>query len=219
MRALSPELAARLDADEARTCHVWLLTRRDGVRLGFTDHDCDLHQDGVACRADAGWTAGAADRPLGLGPGHAAAQGGLDHEVLMAEDLTAGLYDGAAVECRLVDWTRPDLFVVLWSARIKAVRWSGEGFQADLEGPLAALDRVVGRTFGRLCDADLGDERCGVPAGHPAFAQGCDKRASTCRTRFSNLDAFRGFPAMPGDDFVTVYPGEGERHDGGSRNA
>ncbi|MEW6257110.1 MAG: DUF2163 domain-containing protein [Pseudomonadota bacterium] len=40
---------------------------------------------------------------------------------------------------------------------------------------------------------------------------GCDKRFSTCRDRFGNGPAFRGFPHMPGNDFVVSIgvPGEG----------
>ena len=34
---------------------------------------------------------------------------------------------------------------------------------------------------------------------------GCDKRFETCRDRFRNQDNFRGFPHMPGNDFVTRY--------------
>lgn len=32
---------------------------------------------------------------------------------------------------------------------------------------------------------------------------GCDKRIETCRVRFANAVNFRGFPDMPGNDFVT----------------
>ncbi len=35
---------------------------------------------------------------------------------------------------------------------------------------------------------------------------GCDKRAATCLTKFVNLDNFRGFPHMPGNDFALSYP-------------
>lgn len=46
---------------------------------------------------------------------------------------------------------------------------------------------------------------------------GCDKRLSTCREKFSNLMNFRGFPHIPGDDWVAAYPKDGEVHDGSSR--
>ena len=34
---------------------------------------------------------------------------------------------------------------------------------------------------------------------------GCDKLLETCRTKFGNAVNFRGFPHMPGNDFVTSY--------------
>jgi len=217
MRAVSETLAARIETGAASLCHVWLLTRADEERLGFTDHDRDLTVDAVVCRAASGWTAGAADQGLGFAAGGAAAAGALDSEAITEADIAAGLYDGCAVECRRVDWAEPALSVVLWSGRIARLKREGGGFTAEVEGPLALLDRVAGRTFGRLCDANLGDARCGIDAEHSDFAEGCDKRLSTCRARFDNVLNFRGFPAIPGDDFLTAYPGEGERHDGGSR--
>lgn len=39
---------------------------------------------------------------------------------------------------------------------------------------------------------------------------GCDKRFETCQAKFANAVNFRGFPHMPGDDFVTYYPNPGE---------
>lgn len=46
---------------------------------------------------------------------------------------------------------------------------------------------------------------------------GCDKRFSTCRDRFANAINFRGFPHIPGNDFVMSYPVPGEPgHTGGS---
>ena len=39
-----------------------------------------------------------------------------------------------------------------------------------------------------------------------AISAGCDKRFSTCRDRFANAVNFRGFPQIPGNDFVISYP-------------
>ena len=46
---------------------------------------------------------------------------------------------------------------------------------------------------------------------------GCDKRAETCHAKFDNYLNFRGFPHIPGDDWVTAYPKDGATHDGGSQ--
>jgi uncharacterized phage protein (TIGR02218 family) len=46
---------------------------------------------------------------------------------------------------------------------------------------------------------------------------GCDKRFDTCRARFDNAVNFRGFPHIPGNDFILRYAIDGEAgHDGNS---
>jgi uncharacterized phage protein (TIGR02218 family) len=45
---------------------------------------------------------------------------------------------------------------------------------------------------------------------------GCDKRAETCRAKFGNFLNFRGFPHIPGEDWVAAYPKDGAIHDGAS---
>lgn len=47
-------------------------------------------------------------------------------------------------------------------------------------------------------------------------AAGCDKRLATCRDRFANVVNFRGFPQIPGNDFVVASPDAGAGNDGGS---
>ena len=48
---------------------------------------------------------------------------------------------------------------------------------------------------------------------------GCDKQFATCRAKFSNGENFRGFPHLPGTDFVTAFASrEDQNNDGGSRN-
>lgn len=39
---------------------------------------------------------------------------------------------------------------------------------------------------------------------------GCDRLFSTCRTKFGNGVNFRGFPHIPGSDFVLTYPRQGD---------
>lgn len=46
---------------------------------------------------------------------------------------------------------------------------------------------------------------------------GCDKTHATCRSKFNNILNFRGFPHMPGNDFIVRVPHQGEPGlDGGS---
>jgi len=227
MRNIPNEMAARIESGAATLCHVWRLERADGVVMGFTDHDRDLVVDGVVCRAASGWTAGAGESAVGLAAGSVSAAGVLDDAAIAEADVAAGLFDAATVELWRVDWARPDLRVRLWSGALAKIQRQGSlsryrpagclsagGFVAELEGPLAKLERVVGRTYGRMCDARLGDQRCRVaaPAGRV-----CDKRWETCVGTFGNGSNFRGFPDVPGDDFLTAYPAGSARSDGGSR--
>ncbi len=46
---------------------------------------------------------------------------------------------------------------------------------------------------------------------------GCDKRFETCRLKFSNQLNYRGFPDIPGDDWLMASPVTTGERDGGSR--
>lgn len=216
MRDVPDELAARIESGAARLCHAWIVELSDGTRLGFTDHDKALEVEGAACRPGCGWTAGAAHQELGSEPGMSSASAVLDIDGPTEADIAAGRWDGARVEQWRLDWGEPGLRVRLTVGTIRRLTRSGERITAEIEGPLAALHRVVGRTYSRLCDAALGDAHCGVDLeAHPGA--GCDKRFETCRDVFGNAAGFRGFPDMPGDDFLMARPAGGGRHDGGSR--
>jgi hypothetical protein len=216
MRDIPEELAARIESGAATLCHAWVLRRADGVVMGFTDHDRDLTLKGVLCRAGSGWTAGAGEGEAGLSAGGLSASGGLDDEAITEGDVATGLYDGARVALWRVDWTQPELAVRLWAGTLARIRRENGAFVADLDGPMAALERVVGRTYGRSCDAVLGDGRCGLSAAAIA-GRSCDKRWATCAGVFGNGDNFQGFPDIPGDDFLTARPLGGGRNDGESR--
>lgn len=46
---------------------------------------------------------------------------------------------------------------------------------------------------------------------------GCDREGATCRAKFNNFLNFRGFPHIPGTDWLASYPTPTQRNDGGSR--
>lgn len=45
---------------------------------------------------------------------------------------------------------------------------------------------------------------------------GCDKRSETCRLKFNNFLNYRGFPDIPGEDWLMSYPTSGGVNNGGS---
>ncbi len=169
MRQIPDDLAARIESGAANLAYAWILTRTDDVRLGFTDHDRDLIVDGVTCKAASGWTNGVADGELGFTAGTAAAAGALDDDAITEADIARGAYDGATVELWRVDWSAPSLCVRLGRGTIRRIKREGASFTAEVEGPLAALERVAGRTYGKLCDAALGDARCRADVSGDAF--------------------------------------------------
>jgi uncharacterized phage protein (TIGR02218 family) len=49
------------------------------------------------------------------------------------------------------------------------------------------------------------------------ISAGCDKLAATCRTKFGNFLNFRGFPNVPGEDWLASYPVPDRPNSGGRR--
>ena len=98
------------------------------------------------------------------------------------------------------------------------------------EATTITLDRPVGDHFmmGRV--RYLSGENCGArsvilavngsnlevrdlprgtvgPGCRVELREGCDKRLTTCASRFANAANFRGEPHLPGNDLLTRYPG------------
>ena len=294
MRAIDPELQARLDGGATRLCRCWLVSRRDGSEMGFTDHDEDLGFGGVIYRASSGMDATALQSATGLSVDNAQAVGALTSAAISEGDISAGKYDGAEIRQWLVDWERPELRVLMFRGSHGEIRRSDGAFEVELRGLAEALNAPVGRALLRTCDRALGDAKCGFDATQAGFSgegvvedcagaslsasgigsfaagwfthgalvwlsggntgekaavkgdspgesgrraltlwqapgrriaagdrfrvtAGCDKRAETCAAKFANLINFRGFPHIPGDDWVTAYPKDGAIHDGGSQ--
>jgi len=56
-----------------------------------------------------------------------------------------------------------------------------------------------------------------APGDRVRLEVGCDKQAGTCRLKFANFLNFRGFPDIPGEDWLMAYPKAGQPNTGGSR--
>ena len=290
MRAIPEALATHLAQGVTTLCRCWSLTRRDGVVLGFTDHDANLVFEGVTFAAATGLEAAETAAELGFAIGGGEVSGALAAIGLNEADLARGLYDDARVAVWLVNWADPDQRLLLETGFLGEIRRGDGAFTAEVRGLAKAFDEERGRLYMRSCSADLGDARCGlsivpseaavtatdgrlgltaaalaaVPDGHftggrlvftagantgfstevmrhgangdtaslqlwqappsrieggDAFrvSPGCDKSFATCRGRFGNGVNFRGFPHIPGNDFIIggVRQGDGAL-DGGS---
>lgn len=99
-------------------------------------------------------------------------------------------------------------------------RWFEGGRFRVLDGAAAGLIGLIKND--RLSDAGrevelwqaLGAEV--APGDRVRLEAGCDKRVATCRLKFSNFLNFRGFPHIPGEDWLMAYPTGAGVNDGGS---
>ncbi|MBB3963739.1 DUF2163 domain-containing protein [Rhizobium metallidurans] len=162
MRHIPQALQAHLSGDATTVCRAWRVTRRDGVVLGFTEHDRDLTFSGTTFLAASGFSASAAEEEAGLPAATSDVAGGFSSAAITEDDLKRGRYDGARVEVLLVNWAEPDQHMLLKLQEIGDVTRDAGKFQAELRSFASRLDEPQGRVYGRRCDATLGDGRCGV---------------------------------------------------------
>ena len=279
MRVLPEGLADHHALGATTLCHCWRLDLKSGEAMGFTDHDRALSFDGLTFEAETGFTASEIESSLGLSVDNLEASGALSSPRISEARIAGGDFDNAAVSLWRVNWQDVSQRVLLRSGHIGEVTRGGTGFTAELRGLAHQLNQPQGRIFQFGCDAELGDQRCGVnladpdysaeglvgtcadrrtleltgvgdfDAGHFArgrvrflsgvhqgrearvevhrvpgavhvvelwqslpedvlpgvrvrVSAGCDKQFVTCRAKFMNAANFRGFPHMPGDDFV-----------------
>lgn len=285
-------LLAHLGGGVTTVCRAWGLVRRDGLRLGFTDHDRDLAFEGWTFRADTGVASGVIDRTTGLSVDNVEALGALSDAAISEADIAAGRYDDAEITGWLVNWRDVAQRMVLFRGELGEITRAGGAFRADLRGLAERANQAKGRVYQPLCAAVLGDGACRVNLSGAAFRAetevrslagsatvrvdalggyaagwfahgrltvlggaaaglvahvkadrraggereielwqglraelvpgdairleaGCDRQMSTCRDKFDNLLNFRGFPHVPGDDWMTSYAKRSGRNDGG----
>jgi len=101
-----------------------------------------------------------------------------------------------------------------------ADRWFEKGRLTVLDGRSAGSVAVIknDRLTGTQRLVELWETPgAGLAAGDLVRLEaGCDRRAETCRVKFRNLINFRGFPDVPGEDWLLAHPVRGTANDGGS---
>jgi uncharacterized phage protein (TIGR02218 family) len=163
----SEALAAHLATGLTTVVRAWEVTRKDGRRFGFTDHDLDLTFDGLVFRAESGMSAAALQQGTGLSVDNTEAVGALSHHSVTDADIAAGRFDGALVTAWMVNWADVDARKVLFRGTLGEITRSGGAFSAELRGLTEALNRPVGRVFQTPCTAVLGDRSCRVDLDAP----------------------------------------------------
>lgn len=291
MRVLDIGLAAHVAQSETTLATCWKLLRGDGAVLGFTDHDRVLSFGGTDFVPAHGLDGGEVPARLGAQVETSEVLGVLSAEAITEDDILLGRYDGAVVETWRVNWADVSQRVRLRRDTIGEIVREDGLFRAELRSAQQGLNATRGRIYQGLCDAAVGDARCGVNLAAPAFSgfatvtdieddhrvvvtglggfdegwfgfgsalwtdgrrgglrdgvvthqrtaggdvlgfavslgdwvvvgdtlevtAGCDRRFATCRDKFANAVNFRGFPHIPGSDFVLRHPRNGDALDG-----
>ncbi|MEM9011818.1 MAG: DUF2163 domain-containing protein [Pseudomonadota bacterium] len=200
---------------DGATVHYWLVDWRNvaGRALLFTGTIGEIERGPAAFEAELRGLAEALNRPVGraflrgcdaaLGDGRCKVN--VNAPEFRAETTVAAVTVSGAViveaDSHAETWFEGGRLVwlgganVAKSGHVKRDRLVAGGRQIELWQPAAQTVAVGDRL---------------------ALIAGCDKRAETCRLKFSNFMNFRGFPQIPGEDWVTAYPTEGGVHDGGS---
>ncbi len=88
--------------------------------------------------------------------------------------------------------------------------WTG-GASAGRRAEVAGHTVAGGTVTVTLLEAPV---RPVTPGDAFILRAGCDKRIETCGAKFSNVENFRGFPHIPGQDAVLRYARTGARHEG-----
>ncbi|MEL6567729.1 MAG: DUF2163 domain-containing protein [Pseudomonadota bacterium] len=194
------------------TCQCWTFSRKDGVAVRLTEHDNLLEIDGETYSPGALIEASRFTLTSDLTPGTSEVSGALESKLFDEGDMISGVWDGARVDVFRADWKTATRVAHIWSGRLSRIEHDGFQFSVALVSLKSDFANLLGRAYTRHCDAILGDARCGVDLANPAYTGAiCDQRIETCRDRFSNAENFRGFPHMPGSDFLLAGP-EAERH-------
>lgn len=166
MKSTSPALAAHLAGEVTTLATCWRLERADGWVRGFTDHDRELVVDGLTYVASTGFLPSAIKTASDLSVDNLDVDGFLDDAALRAEDLIAGLFDGARIEVFIVNWA--DLGqgrLLLRKGFLGEIKRADQRFSAEIRGLSNRLQQTAGKLYSRLCRVDLGSSECGVALG------------------------------------------------------
>jgi uncharacterized phage protein (TIGR02218 family) len=171
MKNLSPALKTHFASEMTNVATCWLLTRRDGVNLGFTDSAQDLvisftddtgqSFNNITYKASTGFTPTAVVTSDDFAVDNLDVQAMLDSDTLDAGDLEGGKYDYAAIRIFQVNYSSLSQGVMFlrrgWIGQVTLKRGQ---FIAEVQGLMRALQQVIGRLYTPPCDADFGDSRC-----------------------------------------------------------
>jgi uncharacterized protein (TIGR02217 family) len=139
LKTLPSAFAAHLAGGATTLCYCWRIARRDGLVLGFTEHDENVVYAGTTFQASSGFTAPQIQQCLGLSVDNFTASSALSSLSITETDLLAGRYDDATVELVWVNWA---------NSRRHYDASHGIKPYSQLENVLAFFEERRGRLYG-----------------------------------------------------------------------
>lgn len=163
MKQISAALEAHLQAETTTLATCWRLKRRDGVILGFTDHDLDIDYEDLLYKASTGFTPSAVESSASLKVDNLEVEGMLASGSITEADILAGKYDFAEIEIFWVNYKAPEQGALKlrrgWLGEVSLCR---QQFVAEVRGLTQSLSQTIGELYSPACRATLGDARCKV---------------------------------------------------------
>lgn len=162
-RDLSVEMYRYLGEETTTTAWCWKLTRQDGLILGFTTHDKEIHHDGVVYEANSGFAPTAVETSGNLSVDNMEMEGYISSDSIQLEDVETGRFDYADVEVFLLDWEIPtNERLLLRKGRLGRVSTGDISLKAEIRGMMQYLQQHFVDVYSKTCRVSLGDAKCGI---------------------------------------------------------
>jgi uncharacterized phage protein (TIGR02218 family) len=163
MKLADSAFITHLGLDTTALAAIWKITRKDGMIIGFTDHDADIVYNSITYHASDPITRTANRGQSDLSVPDMSVDGLIGYGTVDRDDVEAHKYDAADVEVRLLNWKSPsDGGVVLLTGILGTISLKQSGYTAELRGLQWRYQQDVLESYKPTCRADLGDTRCTV---------------------------------------------------------
>jgi uncharacterized phage protein (TIGR02218 family) len=161
MRTLSAALKDHFGGNALTLASLWTITRRDGVVIGYTDHDTDLTVGGMHYVSAPGFNRTSIQNSLDLTVDNLEIEIPFTDGHVTERDVRAGLYDSAAITLTACNFTNTSQSTMnLRTGWLGQWVISGGSCTVELRGMAQMLAMYVGENISILCRADFGDKRC-----------------------------------------------------------
>ncbi len=187
MRDIPTALQDHLDTRETTLAYCWKISRKDGVVLGFTSHDKPISFDSVTYSPNTAVNPTGIEKKLDMSTDNLDVIGAIDSSAITEEDIERGLYDSARVDIYQVNWKDVSERYLLQAGVIGNITYGELEYVAEFRGLSYQLQQTKGRIYSPLCDAVLGDSRCGVSL--TTYTGNVDSNPSTYSISTGDLSA------------------------------